>query len=268
MGRRFQKQLTMFNLKQEYNNYTETDFLVWKLLYEKQMQVLPNRAAKAYMDGLQDMNFNIHEIPKFEYVNKILANTTGWQIEVVPGLIPDKDFFELLANKKFPSSTWLRKLEELDYLEEPDMFHDCFAHMPLLAEQFFVDYLQALSKIALKYIDDALAVELIGRIYWFTVEFGLIQENEGLRIYGAGILSSAGESIFCLSDEANRKKFNIKEIMEKHYYKDNFQDRYYVIQDYKELFDAIPEIETMLEKALKQIPHDKDIYATPLDFTL
>lgn len=258
----------MFGLKQEYDKYTETDFQVWKLLYEKQMQTLPNRAAKAYMDGLKDMNFNAEEIPKFDDVNKLLAITTGWQIEVVPGLIPDKDFFELLSNKKFPSSTWLRKLEELDYLEEPDMFHDCFAHMPLLTNQFFVDYLQALSKIALKHIDDALAIELIGRIYWFTVEFGLIKEQEGMRIYGAGILSSAGESVFCLSDEANRRNFDVKEIMEKHYYKDHFQDRYYVINEYKQLFDAIPEIDSMMESALKKIPHEKTIYATPLDLNL
>jgi phenylalanine-4-hydroxylase len=258
----------MYNLKQEYDNYTETDFLVWKLLYEKQMQILPDRAAQAYIDGLKEMNFHADEIPRFDYVNKVLSKTTGWQIEVVPGLIPDKDFFELLANKKFPSSTWLRKLENLDYLEEPDMFHDCFAHMPLLSTQFFVDFLQELSKIALKHIDDALAVELIGRIYWFTVEFGLIQEAQGLRIYGAGILSSAGESVFCLGDEANRRPFDIKEIIELHYYKDHFQDRYYVINNYKDLFDAIPEIDALIDKALSIIPHQKNIYATPLDIRI
>ncbi len=258
----------MFGMKQEYDKYTEADFLVWKLLYEKQMEVLPHRAAQTYLDGLKDMNFKAEEIPNFDYINGVLSNTTGWQIEVVPGLIPDKEFFELLANKKFPSSTWLRKLEEIDYLEEPDMFHDCFAHMPLLINQFFVDYLQELSKIALKHIDDALAVELIGRIYWFTVEFGLIQEPQGLRIYGAGILSSSGESIYCLGNDANRLKFNAKEILEKHYYKDHFQDRYYVIESYKELFDEIPNFSSAIEYALHKIPHQRDIYATTLDINL
>lgn len=258
----------MYNLKQEYDNYTTEDFLVWKLLYQRQNVLLQSMASKVFIEGMEEMHFNAEKIPDFNHVNNVLANTTGWQIEVVPGLIPDKDFFELLANKKFPSSTWLRKLEQLDYLEEPDMFHDCFAHMPLLSEQFFVDYLQELSKITLKHIDDALAIELIGRIYWFTVEFGLIQEEQGLRIYGAGILSSSGESIFCLGDKANRLPFNVKDIMEKHYHKDHFQDRYYVINSFKDLFDAIPEIEAMLEHALTQIPHKKNVYATPLDFSL
>ncbi|MCC6515880.1 MAG: phenylalanine 4-monooxygenase [Chitinophagales bacterium] len=258
----------MYQLKQAYDKYTAEDFLVWKLLYQRQRVLLQNMASLEFIEGMEAMHFSDEKIPDFNHVNKVLANTTGWQIEVVPGLIPDKDFFELLANKKFPSSTWLRKLENLDYIEEPDMFHDCFAHMPLLTEQFFVDYLQALSKIALRYIDDALAIELIGRIYWFSVEFGLIQQNNGMRIYGAGILSSSGESIFCLGDKANRLPFNVKEIMEKHYYKDHFQDRYYVINTYKDLFDAIPEIDTLLERALKQIPHEKNINATPLDLKL
>ncbi len=258
----------MYNLKQEYDQYTEEDFLVWKLLYQRQRVLLQNMASKEFIRGMEEMYFSDDKIPDFNHVNMVLAETTGWQIEVVPGLIPDKDFFELLANKKFPSSTWLRKLENLDYLEEPDMFHDCFAHMPLLTEQFFVDYLQELSKIALRYIDDALAIELIGRIYWFTVEFGLIKEAAGMRIYGAGILSSSGESIFCLGDKANRKPFHVKEIMEKHYYKNHFQDRYYVINTYKDLFDAIPDIDRLLEMALIKIPHEKDIYATPLDLNL
>jgi phenylalanine-4-hydroxylase len=258
----------MYNLNQEYHNYTEEDFLVWKLLYQRQRVLLQHMASKKFIHGMDLMHFTDEKIPDFNHVNQVLEKTTGWQIAVVPGLIPDKDFFELLADKKFPSSTWLRKLESLDYLEEPDMFHDCFAHMPLLTEQFFVDYLQALSKIALKHIDDALAVELIGRIYWFTVEFGLIREPEGLRIYGAGILSSSGESIFCLGDKANRKAFDVKEILEKHYYKDHFQDRYYVIHSYKDLFDAVPEIDALLEKAVQTIPHEKNINATPLDIVL
>lgn len=258
----------MYNSKQEYDRYTEEDFLVWKLLYQRQHVLLQNMASKVFIEGMDEMNFSEEKIPDFNYVNEVLAKSTGWQIEVVPGLIPDKEFFELLANKKFPSSTWLRKLENLDYLEEPDMFHDCFAHMPLLSEHFFVDYLQALSKIALKHIDDALAIELIGRIYWFTVEFGLIKETSGMRIYGAGILSSSGESVFCLGDKANRKPFDIKEILEKKYYKDHYQDRYYVINSYKELFDAIPEIDRLMEKALAGIPHEKNINATLLDFTL
>ncbi len=258
----------MYHLSQKYELYTPEDFLVWKLLFQKQRDILKDRAAKDFIEGLEVMQFSENHIADFKQVDKVLNATTGWSIEVVPGLIPDKDFFHLLSMKRFPSSTWLRTLENLDYLEEPDMFHDCFAHMPLLTEPFFVDYLQSLSQIALKYIDDALAIELVGRIYWFTVEFGLIREAAGLRIYGAGILSSSGESVFCLSDAAHRRPFDVKEILEKHYFKDNFQDRYYVINSYKELFDAIPLIEQMIQRALVTIPHEKNINASPLDLIL
>jgi len=258
----------MFNLKQEYDKYTGEDFLVWKLLFQKQEEILPDRAAADFIKGMRLMRFEAERIADFNHVNSVLASTTGWQIEVVPGLIPDKDFFELLSLKRFPSSTWLRPLNSLDYLEEPDMFHDCFAHMPLLTEPFFVDYLQALSRIALKYIDDALAIELVGRIYWFTVEFGLILEPQGLRIYGAGILSSSGESIYCLGPEATRLPFDVKEILEKHYYKNDFQDRYYVINSYKELFDAIPLIEFLIDQAIHLVPHEKNMNVGALDFEL
>ena len=258
----------MYTLKQEYEKYTQEDFLVWKLLYQRQKVLLQNMASKEFLKGMDLLQFNDEKIPDFNEVNQILSGCTGWEIVVVPGLIADKDFFELLANKKFPSSTWLRKLENLDYLEEPDMFHDCFAHVPLLTEPFFVKYLQELSKIALKHIDDALAIELIGRIYWFTVEFGLIQQNDQLRIYGAGILSSSGESIFSLGPKANRLPFNVKTTIEKHYYKDKYQDRYYVIQSYEDLFNAIPEIDRLVTNAVNNIPHEKNVNATLLDVDL
>lgn len=231
-----------YGMHQDYSAYTEKDQEVWQALFDKQAKVLPGRAATAFLEGMVTMNFNRAAIPDFQYVNKVLANTTGWKIEVVPGLIPDDHFFALMSERRFPSSTWLRKPKQLEYLEEPDMFHDCFAHMPLLTVQFFVDYLQALSQLACQYIHHSLAVEVIGRLYWFTVEFGLIQEAEGLRIYGAGILSSAGESVFCLSAEANHRPLDVMEVMQLPYYKDHYQDRYYVIQSYKDLFDTIPVI--------------------------
>jgi phenylalanine-4-hydroxylase len=245
-----------YNMQQQYELYTPEDQQVWQLLYDRQSEVLPERAASAFLNGMETMHFTGSQIPDFKHVNQVLANTTGWQIEVVPGLIPDNHFFELLSDKRFPSSTWLRKMNQLDYLQEPDMFHDCFAHMPLLTVQFFVDYLQALSKLALRYYHHPLAIEVIGRLYWFTVEFGLIQESAGLRIYGAGILSSAAESIFCLGKDAVHKPLQVGEMMNLPYYKDHFQDRYYIIQDYKELFDALPEIEKRLEAVVSTYSSD------------
>jgi phenylalanine-4-hydroxylase len=235
-------------LYQKYDNYTADDFKIWKLLFERQINLLPNLASQAYLDGIKLLEFGADAIPNFAHINQILGTTTGWQVIVVPGLIPQKTFFELLAEQKFPSSTWLRKIEELDYLEEPDMFHDVFGHLPLLTNQYFCDFLRAYSLIALKYIDNPLAVKLLGRLYWFTVEFGLIEKEEGLKIYGAGILSSSGESVFCLGDEPARYAFDVEKIMLTDYYIDHFQDKYFVIQSYKQLFDALPEVERVLEK--------------------
>jgi phenylalanine-4-hydroxylase len=237
-------------MTQNYDAYTAEDFQVWKLLYEHQLPLLRDRAATAHLQGLKKVGFTANEIPHFPDVNRLLMAETGWSLEVVPGLIPDKDFFELLSNNKFPSSTWIREMKSLDYLEEPDMFHDCFAHVPMLTNQWFVDYLQQLSSLALRFIDDPVAIELIGRVYWFTVEFGLINEPVGRRIYGAGILSSKGETIFALTPEANHRTFNIREMISLPYYKDHFQDRYYVIDSYQQLFDALPDIKHWLTKAL------------------
>lgn len=257
----------MFNLKQDYESYTSEDKEVWKLLYERQAINLPGRAADSYIEGIRKINFKSSQIPNFDDTNKILDELTGWKMEVVPGLIQDKLFFELLADKRFPATTWLRKMSELDYLEEPDMFHDVFAHVPLLTNQYFVDFLQALSKIALKHIDNPFAIEMIGRIYWFTVEFGLIQDKDGLRIYGAGILSSSGESIFCLENQAVRYPYDVKAIMENHYYKHAFQDRYYVIDSYEQLFGSVPEIEEWVDIAVQKYPKVEDD-VTKIDIVL
>ncbi len=237
-------------MEQDYSAYTEEDFQVWKILFERQIVNLPGAASKAYLDGIKKINYSADRIANFEEVNKILGETTGWGIQVVPGLIDDDLFFGLLRNKRFPSSTWLRKMEQLDYLEEPDMFHDAFAHMPLLTNQPYVDFLEDLSGIALKHIKDKWAIEMLSRIYWFTIEFGLIRENGQVRIYGAGILSSAGETKFCLSDEPAHIDYDVRKIMRMPYWKDKFQDKYYVIESYEQLYHSIPEIERVLEEEL------------------
>jgi phenylalanine-4-hydroxylase len=238
------------DLKQDYEAYTEEDFKVWKILYERQMPNLPKAASQAYLDGVKIVNFTADKIANFEELNQILKDTTGWAVQVVPGLIDDDLFFGLLNNRRFPSSTWLRKMEQLDYLEEPDMFHDAFAHMPMLTNQHYVDFLEKLSGIALKHIDDPWAIQLLSRIYWFTIEFGLIRENGELRIYGAGILSSKGETKFSLSDEPAHYPYDVKRIMNQEYWKDKFQDKYFVIESFEQLYNSIPEIESVLEKML------------------
>lgn len=238
-------------LKQEYEAYTKEDFNVWKILFERQMPNLPKAASKAYLEGVEAVKFSADKIANFEELNEVLAKTTGWAVHVVPGLIDDDLFFGLLNNRRFPSSTWLRKMEQLNYLEEPDMFHDAFAHMPLLTNQHYVDFLEELSGIALKHIDNPWAIQLLSRIYWFTIEFGLIKEDGELKIYGAGILSSAGETKFSLSDEPAHYSYDVRRIMNQEYWKDHFQDKYFVIESYEQLFESLPEIEAVLEEMLE-----------------
>lgn len=246
-------------MKQIYGNYNEEDFEVWKLLYSRQINNLPKAASTAHLEGLDKVNFVADEIPHFEDTNIILSQLTGWRLAVVPGIVPDYTFFELMSNKRFPATTWLRKMEELDYLEEPDMFHDVFAHVPLLSNQAFVNFLEALSKIGLDYVGNDYAIEVLSRIYWFTVEFGLIQEEAGLRIYGAGILSSAGETKFSLSDEPPTYNFDVRTIANTPYRKDVFQDRYFVIQSYDQLYNSIPEIKEVLADMVEKNKQEQSV---------
>ncbi len=239
-------------MRQIYGHYTKEDFEVWKILYERQISNLPGAACKAHMEGLDKVNFVANEIPHFEQTNEILKKTTGWQLAVVPGIVPDYTFFELMSNKRFPATTWLRKMRELDYLEEPDMFHDVFAHVPMLTNQDFVNFLEELSRIGLQYVGNDYAIELLARIYWFTVEFGLIDDEDGRRIYGAGILSSAGETKFCLSDEPPHYDFDVVTLAGTDFRKDVFQDRYFVIQSFEQLYQSIPEIKRVIAEMVSE----------------
>ncbi len=238
--------------RQNYEKYTDEDREVWKLLYERQIVNLPGAASRAYLEGIDKIGFEAEKIPKFEEMNEVLRQLTGWEVAVVPGLIPEKDFFELMAEKKFPASTWLRKLSELDYLEEPDMFHDVFGHVPLLTNQSFVDFLQSLSKIALRYINNPYAIELISRLYWFSVEFGLIHENGEMRIYGAGILSSAGETKYSLEGTALYFEYDVRQMLLTPFRKDVFQDRYFIINSYEQLYNSVDDIDEILSEEVKQ----------------
>lgn len=236
-------------LRQNYENYTAENHHVWQLLFDRQMKQLPSMASMAYLEGIDAVGFVRTGIPNFDEVNKRLEKLTGWQIEVVKGLVPTKEFFELLNQKRFPSSTWLRTLAELDYLEEPDMFHDTFGHIPILSNQDFCNFLKGFSEIALEYIDNEWALKMISRLYWFTVEFGLIRDAEsGLRIYGAGILSSSGESIYCLSDKPQHLPYVPEQIALTDYRIDIMQEKYFVIDSYKQLFESLPEIASVIRK--------------------
>ncbi|MEM9895719.1 MAG: phenylalanine 4-monooxygenase [Bacteroidota bacterium] len=239
-------------MKQIYENYNAEDFEVWQILFDRQMQQYPTHASQAFIDGIDLAGFRDGRIPDFNTTNSILKETTGWQLAVVPGIVPDFTFFELMANRRFPATTWLRKKSELDYLEEPDMFHDVFAHVPLLTNQHFVDFLEELSRIGLSYIGNDYAIELLSRVYWFTVEFGLIQQTNGVRIYGAGILSSAGETEYSLGNTAPIYPFTVTQTLETPYRKDQYQKEYFVIESYEQLYNSVQDIKDLLKEKVSK----------------
>ena len=242
-------------MNQNYEKYTEKDQKIWHILFEKQQLVLEDKASKFFLKGIDVCGFKTDAIPKVEEMNKNLLEATGWQMYVVPGLIADKPFFEFLSNKMFPVSTWIRSVRELEYLEEPDMFHDFYGHVPLLSNQHFVDYIQGLANLALKHIENPYAIELISRLYWFTIEFGLIKEDEKLTIYGAGILSSPSESFFSVLDQnVPRFRFDVRHILKTPYYKHDFQRQYFVINSYEQLYKSLESVEEILLEELKLEP--------------
>lgn len=235
-------------ITQKYENYTDEDFSVWKILYERQIVNLKETVTEKYLNGLKKINFVADVIPRFEVTNKALESLTGWHIEAVPGIIPDKDFFLLLNEKKFPATCWLRKLSQLDYLEEPDMFHDIFGHIPLLTDERYCSFLLGLSNIALKHVNNSSVIELLSRIYWFTIEFGLIKENNQTKIYGAGIISSSGETKYSLSEKSKHLIFDLKTVLNIPFYKDHIQEQYFIIGSFDGLYDCLPQLEADIEQ--------------------
>ncbi len=227
-------------VEQPWDEYSAIDHDVWGQLYRRQREILPGRACREFLDAQDAMGMSDAQIPRFDELNIILARTTGWQLIGVEGLLPELTFFEHLANRRFPVTWWIRKPEQMDYISEPDLFHDLFGHVPLLMNPVFGDYMQAYGAGGVKAHGlgpDALVN--LTRLYWYTVEFGLIRQDDGLRIYGAGIVSSKGESIHSLeSASPNRVGFDLKRIMRTRYRIDSFQKTYFVIDDFEQLFDA------------------------------
>lgn len=234
-------------MKQIYALYTAEDQLVWKTLFERQIINLKKHGCNEYLNGIGNVGFTADKIPDFEEVRNHFIKNTDWSLEVVPGIIPVEEFFPLLNDKKFSATTWLRKMNQLDYIEEPDMFHDVFGHVPLLSIPTFSEFVRGLSRIAIKHLDDPIKMEMLGRIYWFTLEFGLIREGNEIKVYGAGICSSSGEIKNALNGNVIHKNFNISEIMNTPFQNDRIQNLYFVIDDFKQLFESLKEIEKVLE---------------------
>jgi phenylalanine-4-hydroxylase len=227
-------------VEQPWDSYSATDHQVWGELFRRQRELLVGRACSAFLEAQQAMGMSDAAIPRFTELNALLRDSTGWQIIGVEGLLPELDFFDHLANRRFPVTWWIRRPEQMDYLAEPDLFHDLFGHVPLLMNPVFADYMAAYGRGGVKaHSLGPEALVNLTRLYWYTVEFGLIEEADGLRIYGAGILSSKSESIHCLESAApNRIGFDLLRLMRTRYRIDTFQKTYFVINGFEQLFDA------------------------------
>ena len=244
-----------WTIAQNWDRYTEEEHATWDTLFARQAKLLPGRASNAWLKGLDVLRLDKPGIPDFAELSERLMKLTGWQVVAVPGLVPDDVFFDHMANRRFVAGNFIRRPDQLDYLEEPDVFHDVFGHVPMLADPVFADYLEAYGRGGQRALGmDAL--KYLGRLYWYTVEFGLIAEPEGLRIYGSGIVSSFSESRFALDDPSpNRIKLDLARVMRTEYRIDDFQQNYFVIPSFDELLRLTVETDfAPLYDELKALP--------------
>jgi phenylalanine-4-hydroxylase len=232
-----------WTIAQGWHAYTPAEHVVWKTLFERQTRLLPGRACEAFVAGMRALPIGAESIPDFDRLSEVLMRHTGWQVVAVPGLVPDEVFFDHLAHRRFPAGNFIRKPHELDYLEEPDVFHDVFGHVPMLMNPIMADFIQAYGEGGLR-AQRLGTLELLARVYWYTVEFGLVKEGGGPgeggspRIYGAGIASSRAESLFALDDPSpNRVGFDLERVMRTRYRIDDFQETYFVLDSLDDLLD-------------------------------
>jgi len=222
-------------IPQDWHSYSPEEHAVWDLLFARQAEMLPARVVPAFMEGLDVLRMTKPGIPDFDELNERLFRATGWQVVAVPGLVPDEMFFEHLANRRFVAGRFIRTPGQLDYLQEPDIFHDVFGHVPLLVHPVFADYMQAYGEGGLRATKLGM-IEALSRLYWYSVEFGLIRDGSDLKLYGAGIVSSYGESIFALDDASpNRIGFDLERVMRTRYRIDDYQQNYFVIDSFEDL---------------------------------
>lgn len=224
-----------WTIDQNWENYTQAEHATWRTLYERQAKLLPGRACDEYLAGMEALPIGADTIPDFRRLSDVLMRRTGWQVVAVPGLVPPEVFFDHLANRRFPAGQFIRRPDQLDYIEEPDVFHDVFGHVPMLMHPVLADFLQAYGVGGLR-AQRLGAIEQLSRVYWFTVEFGLLTQHEDLRIYGAGIVSSFAETQFALEDRSpNRLKFKLARVMRTRYRIDDFQETYFVLDSLNDL---------------------------------
>jgi phenylalanine-4-hydroxylase len=222
-------------VEQAWPDYTAAEHALWGTLVDRQMALVKRYGSAQVTSGLQALKLE-QRIPRFDEASRVLRRATGWEIVAVPGLIPERNFFAHLAHRRFPVTVWLRTPEEIDYLSEPDVFHDFFGHVPLLCDPVFADFMQAYGNAGIKAEAEG-GLKMLARLYWYCVEFGLIRSGKELRAYGAGILSSAGETVYSLEDpRPHRIGFDLERVIRTDYLIDAYQQTYFVMDSFEQLF--------------------------------
>jgi phenylalanine-4-hydroxylase len=230
-----------WTVPQRWEELTAEDHWVWDTLFARQQSLLQGRAVEAFGQGLDVLHLSRPGVPNFDELSEKLHARTGWTVAAVPGLVPDDVFFKHLSERRFPAGNFIRSASQLDYLEEPDVFHDLFGHVPLLAQPQIADFMQALGDLGLQAIELG-ALERVARLYWYTVEFGLAREKGELKIYGAGILSSFGEAHYALeSAKPDRQDFDLRRVLRTRYKTDSFQQGYFVIDEFQSVLNILRE---------------------------
>lgn len=240
-------------IEQRYEGYTSENQETWSTLFDRQMEYLAENASKTYLDGAKAINLRRDRIPPVEDINSRLKPMTGWQSRAVPGYLKPKAFFAAISRREFPTTIVIRPKESIDYLPEPDIFHDIFGHVPLHADPTFADFLQTYGKAALL-TDDPVHTDRLARLFWFTVEFGLIRESGRLKIYGSGLISSPGESKHSLtSKDVDRRPFDFERVCDTAFEIDHYQPILYVLDSFEQLRDAMVRYANLLLDAQKPV---------------
>jgi len=243
-----------WTIDQGWDRYTPADHATWRTLFERQTKLLPGRACAEFVDGMKRLPIAAEQIPDFRRLSDVLAKATGWQVVAVPGLVPDEVFFEHLANRRFPAGQFIRKPGQLDYIEEPDVFHDVFGHVPMLMNRTLADFIQAYGAGGLR-AQKLGVLSHLARVYWYTVEFGLVEQAGGIRIYGSGIASSRTETVFALEDASpNRIAFELERVMRTRYRIDDFQESYFVLRGIDQLLELAAVDFAPLYERVRRLP--------------
>ena len=249
----YQQAAADYSVEQHWARYTAQEHALYRRLFERQSNLVPRYACPEWIEAIAGLDA-AREIPRFDEVSRKLRKATGWEIVAVPGLIPDDAFFTHLANRRFPVTVWLRKPEEFDYIVEPDVFHDFFGHVPLLFDPIYADHLYEYGKGGLKAMRLD-AITMLARLYWYTIEFGLMNTPQGVRAYGAGLLSSGGELAYCVEDpKPRRRPFDLERVMRTEYRIDRYQDTYFVIDSFAALMRATAPDFTPIYARIRGLP--------------